>query len=126
GLQVVPDASFESAPPFDVLLVPGGDVGAAERDAKVIAFVQARAGSSRNVLSVCTGAFILAGAGLLDALEATTFTPRIAEFAQRYPAVRVVRDVRWSDTGKIITSAGLSSGIDAALHLVQRLRGVEQ
>lgn len=126
GLKVVPDTSFEDAPPFDVLLVPGGDVGEAEHDPDIRAFVQARVRSSLMALSVCTGAFILAGGGLLDGLEATTFTPRIGELARRYPAVQVVKDVRWTDNGQVITSAGLSSGIDAALHLVERLRGAEQ
>lgn len=126
GLKVTPDAGFADAPPFDVLLVPGGDVGAAETDAPLLDFVRTRAHSSREVLSVCTGAFILAGSGLLDGLQATTFTPRIGELARRYPAVQVVKDVRWTDNGRVITSAGLSSGIDAALHVVARLRGVKQ
>jgi putative intracellular protease/amidase len=126
GLKVTPDASFAAAPPLDVLLVPGGDISDAEGTAALLSFVQARSHSSREVLSVCTGAFILAGAGVLDGLEATTFTPRLTELARRYPSVRVVKDVRWTDNGRIITSAGLSSGIDAALHVVDRLRGVEQ
>jgi putative intracellular protease/amidase len=126
GLRVTPDAAFANAPPFDVLLVPGGDVQDAERDPQVLSFVRKHAASSRQVLSVCTGAFILAGAGLLDGLEATTFTPRIDELAKRYPAVKVVKDVRWADNGRIVTSAGLSSGLDAALHIVARLRGTEQ
>src|SRR5690606_10246758 len=77
GLRVTPDAAFDAAPALDVLLVPGGDVQDAERDPKVLAFVRGHARSSRHVLSVCTGSFILAGAGLLDGLRATTFTPRI-------------------------------------------------
>lgn len=126
GLKVTPDASFADAPPFDVLLVPGGDEGKAERDPQLLSFIRAHAASSRQVLSVCTGAFILAGADLLNGLQATTFTPRIDELSHRYPAVKVVKDVRWTDNGRIVTSAGLSSGIDAALHVVSRLRGNEQ
>lgn len=126
GLKVTPDASFADAPSFDVLLVPGGDVGDAERDPQLLSFVRERSASSRQVLSVCTGAFILAGAGLLDGLKATTFTPRIDELARRYPSVNVIRDVRWADNDHIVTSAGLSSGLDAALHVVARLRGNEQ
>ena len=125
GLKVTPDASFADAPAFDVLLVPGGDVADAERDPKLLDFIRTRAMRSREVLSVCTGAFILAGSGLLDGQQATTFTPRIDELARRYPAVHVVKDVRWTDNGRLITSAGLSSGIDAALHTVARLRGVD-
>jgi putative intracellular protease/amidase len=126
GLKVTPDAGFADAQPFDVLLVPGGDTGDAERDPKMLSFVRQHAASSRHVLSVCTGAFILAGAGLLDGLQATTFTPRIDQLARRYPKVDVARDVRWADNGRIVTSAGLSSGLDAALHIVDRLRGTEQ
>lgn len=126
GLKVTPDAAFAAAPAFDVLLVPGGDVQDAERDPEVLAFLRKQAQGSRQVLSVCTGSFILAGAGLLDGLKATTFTPRIEQLAKRYPKVDVVRDVRWVDNGRIVTSAGLSSGLDAALHVVDRLRGTEQ
>lgn len=126
GLKVTPDAGFADAPQFDVLLVPGGDVGDAETDPRVLSFVRQHTASSDHVLSVCTGAFILAGAGVLDGREATTFTPRIAELARRYPAVEVIKDVRWADSGRIVTSAGLSSGLDAALHIVERVRGAEK
>ena len=126
GLKVTPDAAFDAAPAFDVLLVPGGDVEDAERDPEVLAFVRKHAQTSRRVLSVCTGSFILAGAGLLDGLKATTFTPRIDQFAKRYPKVDVIKDVRWADNGRIVTSAGLSSGLDAALHVVDSLRGTGQ
>ncbi|MEX1828300.1 DJ-1/PfpI family protein [Luteibacter sp. CQ10] len=125
GLTVTPDASFAGAPPFDVLLVPGGDVADAQKDPRILDFIRKRAGSSRYTMSVCTGAFILGSSGLLDGLKATTFTPRIDGLAAAFPKIDVVRDVRWADNGKIITSAGLSSGIDAALHLVARLRGTE-
>lgn len=126
GLKVTPDAAFDAVPAFDVLLVPGGDVQDAERDPAVLAFVRKHAQTSRRVLSVCTGSFILAGAGLLDGLKATTFTPRIDQLAKRYPKVDVIRDVRWADNGRIVTSAGLSSGLDAALHVVDSLRGTGQ
>lgn len=125
GLRVTPDRSFAQAPAYDVLLVPGGDVGEASRDARILDFIRARKGNAKAVLSVCTGATILAASGLLDGLSATTFKPRIDELAKAFPKVRVVRDVRWADNGIVITSAGLASGIDAALHVVARLRGVE-
>lgn len=63
---------------------------------------------------------------MLDGLEATTFNPAIKELARRYPAIHVVKDVRWADNGRIVTSAGLSSGLDAALHMVARVRGTER
>lgn len=125
GLKVTPDYAFAQAPAFDVLLVPGGDVGDARRDARILEFIRARSKGAKAVLSVCTGASILGAAGLLDGLKATTFKPRLDALAKDYPKVQVVRDVRWADNGVVITSAGLASGIDAALHVVARLRGVE-
>ncbi|SOD57538.1 DJ-1/PfpI family protein [Pseudoxanthomonas wuyuanensis] len=125
GLKVTPDASFADAPQFDVLLVPGGDVGHAERDPVLLDFVRTRSGQARQVLTVCTGASILAATGLLDGLKATTFHNALKPMAAAYPKVTVVDDVRWADNGKIVTSAGLSSGIDAALHIVAKLRDEE-
>jgi putative intracellular protease/amidase len=126
GLHVTPDTSFADAPPFDVLLIPGGDVADAQRDAHILDFIRQRSVPAKQVLSVCTGAFILGATGLLDGDKATTFTPRIDELAKAFPKIQVIRDVRWADNGKLITSAGLSSGIDAALHVVARLRGTDE
>jgi putative intracellular protease/amidase len=126
GLTVTPDASFANAPPFDILLVPGGDVADAQKDPRILDFIRKHADSSRYVLSVCTGSFIMGSSGVLDGLKATTFNPRIGDMAKKYPKVDVIKDVRWADNGKVITSAGLSSGIDAALHVVARVRGTDQ
>jgi len=126
GLTVTPDASFANAPPFDILLVPGGDVADAQKDPRILDFIRKHADSSRYVLSVCTGSFIMGSSGVLDGLKATTFNPRIGDMAKQYPKVDVIKDVRWADNGKVITSAGLSSGIDAALHVVARVRGTDQ
>lgn len=126
GLKVTPDAAFADAPAFDVLLVPGGDVGEAKADAKLLAFIRSRSATAKNVLSVCTGAEILANTGLLDGLRATTFHKALDRLAAEHPQIEVVDDQRWVDNGKLITSAGLSSGIDAALHVVSRLRGPDK
>lgn len=125
GLKVTPDHAFADAPPFDVLLVPGGDVDDAAGSEVVKRFVRERSGAADQVLSVCTGSHILAASGLLDGLQATTFHRAIDGLARDYPKVKVIRGVRWADNGKIVTSAGLSSGIDAALHIVAKLRGVD-
>lgn len=125
GLVVTPDHAFADAPAFDVLLVPGGDVDDAARSETVRGFVRERSRTADQVLSVCTGSHILAASGLLDGLEATTFHRALDSFAREYPKVKVIRDVRWADSGKIVTSAGLSSGIDASLHVVAKLRGVD-
>lgn len=123
GLKVTPDISFADAPAFDVLLVPGGDVGKAKTDAALLEFIRSRSATAKNVLSVCTGAEILANTGLLDGQRATTFLGALDRLAAEHPEIEVVDDQRWVDNGKLITSAGLSSGIDAALHVVSRLRG---
>lgn len=126
GLKVTPDSAFADAPEFDVLLVPGGDVGKAKADAKLLDFIRSRSATAKNVLSVCTGAEILANTGLLDGLRATTFHNALDRLAAEHPEIEVVDDQRWVDNGKLITSAGLSSGIDAALHVVSRLRGEDK
>lgn len=100
--------------------MPGGVTTAIEADPAVLRFVAEAARSARTVASVCTGAFPLARAGLLDGLPATTHWEDLAELRERFPAVRVVDDVRWTDTGRVATSAGVSAGIDLALHLVSR------
>lgn len=123
GLKVTPDTSFADSPAFDVLLVPGGDVGKAKKNAALLEFIRSRSATAKNVLSVCTGAEILANTGLLDGLRATTFLAALDRLAVEHPEIEVVDDQRWVDNGKLITSAGLSSGIDAALHVVSRLRG---
>lgn len=126
GLKVTPDTSFADAPAFDVLLVPGGDVGKAKTNAALLEFIRNRSTTAKNVLSVCTGAEILANTGLLDGQRATTFLAALDRLAAEHPKIEVVDDQRWVDNGKLITSAGLSSGIDAALHVVSRLRGEDK
>ncbi len=123
GMSVNPKYSFETAPKPDVLLVPGGDVRAQVDSPTVIKWVQDTTKNAEIVMSVCNGAFILAKAGLLDGMEATTTSNLIPLLRQQAPKVKVVDDRRFVDTGKIITTAGLSSGIDGALHVIERLFG---
>lgn len=92
-------------------------------DAASIGWLRERAQRAQFVLSVCNGAFILAKTGLLDGLGATTFYDLIDEFETTYPKVKVVRDRRYVDNGKFITTAGISSGIDGSLHVIGKLRG---
>ena len=123
GMSVNPKYSFENAPEPDIMLVPGGDVEGQLGSPTVIKWVQDKAKRAEVVLSVCNGAFILAKAGLLDGLEATTTANLIPLFREFAPKTRVVDDRRFVDNGKIITTAGLSSGIDGSLHLIERLFG---
>lgn len=125
GLKITPDYSFANAPQFDILVVPGGDVDRAEHDRALLDFIRQRSVKTRQVLSVCTGAYVLAATGLLDGLEATTFIEAAQDMAASYPKVHVLTNVRWVDDGKIVTSAGLTTGIDAALHILAKLKGVD-
>ena len=123
GMTVVPKYTFEDMPKADVLLLPGGGVRPHLDNAKVIKWVRDTAAGAEYVMSVCNGAFYLGKAGLLDGLTATTFYGLIDQLRELAPKARVVTDRRFADNGKIITTAGLSSGIDGALHLVERVAG---
>jgi putative intracellular protease/amidase len=123
GMSVNPTYSFETSPDPDILMIPGGTVEATYGNPRVIEWLRRKAEKAQYVMSVCNGAFILAKTGLLDGLSATTFYGMIDPFRTFAPKVKVVTDRRFVDNGKIITSAGLSSGIDAALHLVEKIRG---
>src|SRR5207248_621771 len=115
---------FADCPPADILLVPGGGgVRNAVANPTLIKWVQNQAQKSEHVMSVCTGAFILAKAGLLNGLSATTIAHAIDDLAQAAPNTKVVSDQRYVDNGKIITTAGLSAGIDGAFHLIAKLKG---
>ncbi|HEX3557608.1 MAG TPA: DJ-1/PfpI family protein [Pyrinomonadaceae bacterium] len=123
GQRVVADYTFENSPRSDVLLVPGGGVGNSVNNPKLIKWVQDSAKDSTYVMSVCTGAFILAKAGLLDGLTATTVRHSIDQLATAGRNIKTVYDKRYVDNGKVITTAGLSSGIDGAFYLVSKMLG---
>ena len=124
GLQFVPDHTLESAPAPDILIVPGGSGSRALLDRpEVLAWIRHHAQRAEIVASVCTGARLLARAGLLDGLTATTHYGNLAELAALAPAVTLVADRRFVDHGRIATSAGIAAGIDLSLHLVARLHG---
>lgn len=131
GLRLQADHTLDDHPPLDCAIVPGGVVDAELDHADVIDWIVRQARSARVVASVCTGALLLARAGLLDGREATTHWEDLDALRALRPAVRVREGVRWvdageSDDGRVrLTSAGISAGIDMSLHLVQRLHGRE-
>ncbi|RSZ60456.1 DJ-1/PfpI family protein [Massilia atriviolacea] len=125
GLSVLPEADFANAGRIDVLIVPGGVVTAELAKPPVIDWIAATAGASELTASVCTGAFLLATAGLLDGQAATTHWADVADLRAAFPQVRVETERRWIDNGAIVTSGGISAGIDMSLHLVERLAGRE-
>lgn len=126
GLDVTPTYSFDNMPDADAVLVPGGNVHHAMQDPKIQRWLKSQQTKAEHVLSVCTGSHILAEAGLLDGLSATTFHRAIDGLGRDYPKVNIQTDKRFVDNGQIITSAGLSSGIDASLHLVGKVLGLER
>ncbi len=125
-LSVNPTHTFASgdAPRADIVLVPGGFGTRREiRNPAMIDWVQRANHDAELLLSVCTGSLILGAAGLLDGLEATTHFGAYDELRTTAPGCRVRTDMRYVDTGRLITSAGVSAGIDMALHVVARLHG---
>jgi putative intracellular protease/amidase len=120
---VTPDYGIADCPQPAVLVVPGGDTSVLEKDAAFVAWVQKVAPKCDVVLSVCTGAFVLAKAGLLDGKAATTFHGAQQGLKKQYPGVTVQAGVKYVDSGQCVTAAGVSSGIEGALHVVERLQG---
>ena len=123
NLRVDPTHSIDDSPVPDILLVPGGGVDAARGNPRLMRWIEKMAGRAEHVLSVCNGAFILADAGLLDGKSATTFYALLETLAREAKKTTVHWDKRFVDNGRIVTSAGLSSGIDAALHVVGKVMG---
>lgn len=124
-LKIIPDYSIKDAPQTDIFAVFGGSDDVAANDPEVISWIQSRDHSTKSYFSVCTGAFILGKAGLLDQLTVTTFHNSIASLQKAVPKAKVLENVRYVDNGRIITTAGISAGIDGALHLVAKLKGKE-
>ena len=125
GLRIGVDVALADAPALDLLLVPGGVTDAVEADADVVAWVRERAAVTPLVASVCTGAFVLAAAGVVVDQTVTTHWEDVADLRRRWPALDVVEDRRWVRDGDTFTSAGISAGIDLALHLVEVRAGRE-
>jgi transcriptional regulator GlxA family with amidase domain len=126
GLVVLPDHGLADAPAIDVLVVPGGVVTRELEHGDVIGWIATTHRSVELTASVCTGAFLLARAGLLAAGQpATTHWEDIADLRAAFPDLHVHDDRRWVDNGRVVTSAGISAGIDMSLHLVERLAGRE-
>jgi transcriptional regulator GlxA family with amidase domain len=125
GVGLLPAHTIDAHPPLGVLIVPGGVVDAQLRDRRVIDWIRRIANTTTLTASVCTGALLLAEAGLLDGRPATTHWEDLAQLRADYPAVHVRDEGRWIDDGDIVTSAGIAAGIDMSLHIVARLCGPE-
>jgi transcriptional regulator GlxA family with amidase domain len=124
GLRITPDEDLTGARPADLLLVPGGP-GSRRNNQELVAWLRDNAGRTRQVASVCTGAFLLAEAGLLAGRRVTTHWQHCAALAELYPDITVDPEPIFIRDGRISTSAGVTAGIDLALALVEEDRGRE-
>ncbi|HYK44522.1 MAG TPA: DJ-1/PfpI family protein [Parafilimonas sp.] len=122
-VTVKPEYSIDNAPKPDIIVFPGGNTSASQKDKKVLEWVNKTIADGNTVMSVCTGAAILAKAGLLDNLTVTTHHGFIEGLQAMLPDGKVVTQTRFVDNGNIITTAGVSAGIDGALHMVARIKG---
>lgn len=121
GLAIQSHHRFGEHSKLDVVVVPGGDVTAPLGDGAVRDWIAQVAADAQLMAAVCTGAFLLAASGLLDGRRATTHWEDLEDLKASFPQVRVASQLLWVDEGDVVTSAGISAGIDMSLHLVERL-----
>ncbi len=127
GLRAIPDHSWESAPPIDVLVYPGGrgtrlHIG----DTDIGDWLHAMRDNGTLMTSVCTGSLVFADSGLLDGRPATTYWSELDTLVSLGTDIEPRPDDRFVDSGEVVTAAGVSAGIDMALHLVKRLHSEER
>ena len=123
--QVKPHYSIQNVPELDVLIVVGGVHSDELRKTEVINWIRKTTEKTHITASVCTGAFLMAEAGLLDGLEVTTHWEDISDLHRNYKNLQVREGIRWIEQGKLFTAAGISAGIDMSLELVSRLASAE-
>jgi len=127
GLRVLADHTWDTAPPFDVLIIPGGrGTRPLASDQDTLERVRRAHDAGVLVTSVCTGSLVLAAAGVLRNRPATTYWGAFDELLALDATIEPRREDRFVDSGEIVTAAGVSAGIDMALHLVARLHSVER
>ena len=127
GLSVNPTYTLDTCPPPDILLVPGGyGTRVVMHNAAVLDWIRTVDSGSELMLSVCTGSLVYGRAGLLDGLAATTHWAAYDELREAAPKTEQRPGERWVDNGRVVTSAGVSAGIDMSLYIVGRLLGPEE
>ncbi|MEZ9873344.1 MULTISPECIES: DJ-1/PfpI family protein [Vibrio] len=125
GFKVLADYSLNNHPKIDLLMVVGGAHTDEMNKRNVLEWLASVSGSASQVVSVCTGAFLLAKAGLLEGLAVTTHWEDISDLALQFPGLDVISDKRWVTSEKFTTSGGISAGIDMSLHLVSVHYGLQ-
>jgi len=124
GLRVLPDVMTEACPPLDVLVVPGGwGTRTAIKNERLLRWIAERGKTVETLTSVCTGAMLLGQAGLLDGRRATTHWRSLSWMRESFPTVTVEEKLHVVEDGHVLTSAGISAGIDMALRVVARYHG---
>lgn len=122
-MTITPNYSYKNCPRPDIILIPGGGTGRIINEPEAIAWIQEHYRQGGIVLTVCTGASVAAKAGLLEGKKATTYHSAF-DYVEGYCSdCELLRGVRYVDNGRIITTAGISAGIDGALHLISRIKG---
>lgn len=124
-VKIQPAYAISNAPAPDIIVVPGGSSGPSANDTRVIDWIKKNNNNGSSFMSVCTGAFILAKAGLLENKRVTTHWGSTESLSKSLPSATVLEDTRFVDNGSVITTAGVSAGIDGALHFVSRIKGLE-
>jgi transcriptional regulator GlxA family with amidase domain len=122
-IDVTPDYSIADSPKPDIIVLPGGGSQSVLNDPEWLEWVRTTAEGADNVLTVCTGAFIAGKLGMLDGHDVTTWYAAVPDLAKQFPNARVQPGRRFIDNGKVVTTAGVSAGIDGSLHLVARTLG---
>lgn len=122
-LQVTPHYTLMNHPQLDVLVIPGGVTAVEQERSQLLEWIRQQASQTELIASICTGAFLLAEAGMLNGRPVTTHWEDRRLLQETFPDLRVVKDERYVDDGDIVTSAGISAGLDMSLYLVARLMG---
>jgi len=123
--KVIPDHHINNHPDLDLLIVVGGDHSQEVNKPEVIEWISHQSKKVRIIASVCTGAFLLAKAGVITDQEVTTHWEDISDLQQQYPNLQVKREVRWVEQNNLITSGGISAGIDMSLYLVSQFSSLQ-
>jgi len=124
GPKTIAEFGFKDCPPLDLILIPGGfGILNILNDSETLAWLRERSATAEITMSVCNGASLLAASGLLDDRPATTNKAFWSRATTPWPNVKWVKRARWVDDGNMVTSSGVSAGIDMTLHVIERLFG---
>ena len=127
NFKIIPNKSFNDNFELDILIIPGG-YGAEKieiKNKKVLNWIKEKSKTVEILASICTGAMLLAECGILNYKKATTHWMDIDKLEKEYPEIEVIRNTKFVDQGNILTSAGISAGIDLSFHIVKRILGSE-